>query len=203
MERSDLREAVRATAAHSTLVVSDVSSARFVAHKPGGPDWHRRMYAGPRKLVVAAAQPDANLSVLASHDGYGARFGFLHRRQLVLAPGGALLSGRDELVANGRTAKGAALDYALRFHLHPAVQVTLTEAADGARLDLPAGTSWYFSAEGLTVELEDSVYLGSPHGAVRSRQLVVQANTATCASINWSLQRYEDAPEPEPDLAAS
>lgn len=67
----------------------------------------------------------ARATVLAAmHDGYLPGFGLTHERVLRLDADGARLDGEDRLrpaKRRGRAAEDAA--YALRFHIHPAVNV--------------------------------------------------------------------------------
>ncbi|MES9396727.1 heparinase II/III family protein, partial [Cutibacterium acnes] len=77
-----------------------------------------------------ARQESEGLSrVEASHDGYARRFGFLHRRQLILASDGRELRGEDMLLPATKRRKLAATGFAVRFHLGVGVQVSPT--ADG------------------------------------------------------------------------
>ena len=193
-EGTAFRQAARATAAHSTLTLADVSSSRFLHWQAGGPGWRRRVLRGPKYVVVEPAPHDAAASVLASHDGYGLQFGWTHRRFLSIAEGGSLLLGVDQLVRAG-TKAGAAQDYALRFHLHPSITAAVSDDQAGVFLDLPGDESWYFSASGLPLALEESVFLGMPNGAQRSQQIIARANSGQCVEINWMFQRYPEEPE--------
>lgn len=201
-EGTPLRQVARSTAAHSTLVIGEESSARFMPAARGGAQWQRRLLSGPALVAPAPDHDGRGKTILADHDGYARRFGYRHRRLLALDAEGALLQGVDQLVSAGRKPRHPALDYALRFHLHPSVIATLSEDQSGVQLDLPGDESWYFSAAGFAPALEESIYLGAPHGSQRSQQIVLRANTADGAEISWSFQRYADAPEPEPEAEA-
>lgn len=189
-EPSALREAVRATAAHSTLVLDATSSARFLGKQAESVTINRRLFGGPKQVTIGDVDGAQGRSIAASHDGYLTRFGFIHQRLLELSDDGTMLTGSDRLIASGRKAKSVGRLVELRFHLHPGVNPTLTEDEQGARLDLLGNESWYFSAGGALLALEDSVYLGATHGLQRSQQLVVRSNTATALQIDWVLQRY-------------
>ena len=163
-------EPLRATPAHSTLVLGESSSAEIT--RPG---WVRN-WLGPR-LTGGPARPESRRSetaqgwmVDALHDGYASRFGLRHERRITLSPQGLMLTGADRLVVEkGRTP--SRVPFAVRFHIHPDVRVSRLEGG-GILLKLPNGEGWRFRCGGGMLTVEESVYLGG--GAVRrSEQLVI------------------------------
>jgi uncharacterized heparinase superfamily protein len=150
-------QALRATAAHSTLVLADTSSAQIL------PDGWARTLLGPRLTDGPSDNPSQRketqqgLAIEAAHNGWAEQFGLRHMRQVTLSPDGALLTGVDRLFAlPGRTR--APLPFAVRFHIHPDVRLSRLEGG-GVLLKLPDGEGWRFRAGGEPV-LEESVYLG-------------------------------------------
>src|SRR5579875_683255 len=105
---AEWRGALRATAAHSTLIAADTSSAEF---RPDG-----SVAAGPTEVTAMRAEDAGAQWVAASHDGFKKTLGLTHARQLFLAADGEDLRGEDRLT--GRAGQG----FAIRFHLHPSVQ---------------------------------------------------------------------------------
>ncbi|MEK9754762.1 MAG: heparinase II/III family protein, partial [Rhodospirillaceae bacterium] len=138
----NLAEALRATAAHSTLTVADVNSSDLVA---GG--------FGPRAAENVSArrcEQDRNVLVEATHDGYREPFGISHRRLLYLARDGLDLRGEDVLEAE--TGTGRKFD--IRFHLHPDVDASLSAGGRSALLRLPTGRGWRLAISDGTLALE-------------------------------------------------
>ena len=197
-EGTALRQAARATAAHSTLTIGEASSARFIAQTPGGPAWERRLLQGPRAVVIDTAQSQPGKTMFASHDGFAPRFHVLHWRFLALDADGGTLSGVDQLLPAGRKTP-TPQDYALRFHLHANVTAALAQDGLGVFLDLPGDETWYFSAAGLPVALEESMFFGALPGALKSQQIVLRANIGERAQITWAFQRYAAADEAPAD----
>ncbi|MBV9550178.1 MAG: heparinase II/III family protein [Alphaproteobacteria bacterium] len=161
--------ALRATAAHSTAAVGDVSSASILP--PGlardllGP----RLTGGPNEVPSRRLETGQGWTVEASHDGYLEAFGITHERQMTISPQGVMLTGRDRLLQ--REAGGPARSFAIRFHIHPDVRVSRLEGG-GILLKLPNAEGWRFRSGGGLLEVEESVYLG---GEVvrRATQLVI------------------------------
>jgi uncharacterized heparinase superfamily protein len=111
-----------------------------------------------------------------------------YSRQLYLAADGDDLRGEDKLT--GRS--GAA--FALRFHLHPAVQASLIEGPGGALLRLASGAVWRLRASGAEMSLGESIYLGT--GELRKTQQIVLSGTTgpSGATVRWALRREPNGP---------
>ncbi len=188
----DLREAARASAAHSTLVIDDHSSCRFAP--PGSKSFASGMVLeGPSRIEVSRRTDEAlRQRIDALHDGYARAYGFLHQRILLLERDGAKLSGEDRLSAAGKTRPLYGKRLAVRFHLHPAVTAEIDQATLQVLLTLPSGEKWRFDAEGHNIDLEESIFLASPGGPRPTVQIVLQDEIVENRRINWSFTR-EDA----------
>lgn len=183
--RASARTAARTTAAHSTLVLDDTSSCRFAA-AAGLQRWlGDQILAGPTQVPVERRQREGEIVVGASHDGYAARFGLLHRRELALAADGAHLMGIDRLVESGRR-KSTNAPFALRFHLHPAIRARPEGGA--IRLEARDGESWTFACD-LEPVIEPSILFAASGGPRPTTQIKVSAHSAEQREIAWSLHQ--------------
>ncbi|MFM5907037.1 MAG: heparinase II/III family protein [Novosphingobium sp.] len=162
---------LRATAAHSTLVLDDSNStAVLISGKIGSGvnevDVERRTLEGERGSGATRIE--------ASHDGYAPRYGLVHRRILILRDDGTELRGEDLLVpAKGKGARGK-VAFAIRFHLGAGIEARISEDRQGAGLALPDGTYWQFRSGGGEVTIEDSIWADKHGRPVAIQQLVVQ-----------------------------
>jgi uncharacterized heparinase superfamily protein len=175
------RQVLRATAAHSALVVDDTNSSMLLPF--GG------LALTPRSVVVRREQTEAGQWLDARHNGYEEPFGLTHRRRLFLTADGLELIGEETL--SGRGGKS----FSLRFHLHPAVQVSMTQSSHAALLKLPAhgssgGGGWRLRVQGGELSLADSIYLGQSGTVRRTQQLVVQGPIEDdTTQVKWALQK--------------
>jgi uncharacterized heparinase superfamily protein len=176
------RRAQRATAAHSTLVLSDTNSSEVLA----GPGLGRR--AEITRCRREESEGAAWLEMV--HDGYSHGFGQIHRRRLYLTADGGDLRGEDRLDPCRRSARAAA--FAIRFHLHPDVQAGLSQDGAAAILRLPKGGGWRLRAGGAVLGLEPSIYLGH-HGEIRRGQQVVLTGhcPAQGVKVKWAIKRID------------
>lgn len=170
--------ALAATAAHSTLTLNETNAL---------PVDGAGIAEGATLRVAAERQDsDEGQSLGVSHDGYAHRYGLLHKRELFLARGGDLLTGRDALIGAGEQG----LPFAVRFHLHPDAQAMLVQGGAAALIRL-GGAGYRFRADGGELSLEDSVYAG--RGQIeRTQQLVLQGRVGgpETAAL-WSLERVQ------------
>jgi uncharacterized heparinase superfamily protein len=174
------RRMARASAAHSVLVVGDTNAVEIQADGSLG--------RAPDMVHCERAEEEGHQWVMATHDGYRPRFGLTYSRELYLAPDGNDLRGEDKLTGN------AGIDFAVRFHLHPAVEASLSPDAGAALLRLPSGAAWRLRATGAAMSLGESVYLGSGE-AKKTQQVVVSGTTGpNGAVIRWALRRETTAP---------
>jgi uncharacterized heparinase superfamily protein len=183
-----IEQGLRATAAHSTLVLGDANSTAVLV---GG-----SLGAGVGEVEVdrrtLAAEGGGSATRLeASHDGYVGRFGLVHRRVLLLRDDGTELRGEDLLVPAGRKGKRGKVPYAVRFHLGPGVEAAVAETGRSAGLALPDGSYWHFvaGADGV-IELDESLWVdgdGRPHPV---HQLVMQGMVSRGGgSFAWLLKK--------------
>ncbi len=169
------REALRTSAAHSTVIVDETNSSEI---DPAG-GFSRRC------TNAAASRREAGAGVIldASHDGYVLPFGLTHRRLIMMAPSGEDIRGEDYLIgAGGRT-------FAVRFHLHPDVRASMLGNGRSVLLKLRR-SGWRFDAQEYPVCLEDSVFRTPDGRTRRSRQVVIHGGLGgTGATIIWRLSR--------------
>ncbi|MGG7519312.1 heparinase II/III family protein [Allorhizobium undicola] len=169
------QQMARATAAHSTLVLGDKSSARISKSRLLGPV----MLGGVSEVAVLRRNgEDESDQLCARHDGYLRRFGVLHERDLRLNVSGTKLVGHDRLL----TEKGEALKNGLpatamlRFHIHP--QIRLMEEDDHTiLLEAPGGDAWFFSAPNAFPVVAEDVFFAGLSGIQPSHQIEVSLET--------------------------
>ena len=189
--RDNWRAFARGTAAHSTMTFHETSSCQFVEFLAvkrllrGAP-----IVAGPVNVENYREVIENGVLLTTSHDGYLEEFGVVHRRVVMVAHDGSRLDGEDTLSpAPGGRIKNGATDYAVRFHLHPAVKASRLSDARGVMLVLPNRDVWTFEALDDKVDLEDSVFLAGNDGPRRTAQIVIRQDTRGASSIRWSFAR--------------
>jgi len=178
----ELARALRTTAAHSTLTLGDRNSTAI--HDDG------TLGKGVSEVELSRDDVGGAGRLEASHDGYARRFGFVHRRRLMLSADGAELQGEDVLEPRGRKRRSPGLAFTLRFHLGPAVEVTSTADGQGALLRIKGGATWQFRCRDAALTSEESLWIDGSARPHATRQLVVSGEAAADGStISWSFKR--------------
>ncbi|WP_336962089.1 heparinase II/III family protein [Sphingobium aquiterrae] len=177
-----LAQGLRTTAAHSTLILSDSNSTAIL---PDG-----TLGRGVTEVEFSRQEFETGSRLDISHDGYVRRLGYMHRRLLMLSNDGKEIRGEDMLLPAERRRKPAPVPFALRFHLAPGVEPTLTADEKGALLRIDMGALWQFRAGAGTISIEESLWVdgdGRPHA---TNQLVVTGEALPGGiSIGWLLKR--------------
>lgn len=171
-----LEQGLRATAAHSTLVLDDANSTAVLINGKLGSgvsevDVDRRTLDTDRK---GSEKGGGATRLEASHNGYASRYGLNHRRILILRDDGTELRGEDLLVPSGGKGKNGKVGFAIRFHLGAGVEVGLSDDGQGAGLALPDGSYWQFRVGGGQVTLEESIWADGQGRPQPVQQLVLQ-----------------------------
>jgi len=201
--------ASRATAAHSTLVLSDTSSARVLQNRLSRALLGPRILEGPTHVESGREESDGNILIKASHNGYADLFGLIHRRSLYLSANGEDMRGED--VVEPALVRRAmpwqrrfwrktpeSLPFTLSFHLHPEARASLAHDGSHVLIRLPKGEGWQFrlkSSGETDLKIEESVYLGSGDSTRRGERISVTGHVFRGeARLNWALKKVTARP---------
>jgi len=211
---ADWQRAARSSAGHSVLCFEGYSSAQIGPSDPA--TGLEPLTGAPGEVLCDVLRLDTGDRVQALHKGYSPSHGLTHSRLLELSHDGRHLTAQDRLVVASERAgtrfqrvlvqNGGAIDYHIRFHLHPDVAATVSDGGTRATLTLLSGEVWLFSAPpGTVLTLEPSVYLDPAEMAPRATKQVVLSGRAMkyATSIRWSLSKSEDTELAVRDVAWS
>ena len=176
---TEWREALRGTAAHSTLVVDDTNSATLGADGT--------IADGPNTVKVERRDQDGATWIDTSHDGYLDTLGLIHKRRLYVGREGADVRGEDTLT-HIRRRKQRGREFALRFHLHPEVTCAMTEDRRAVLLRLPSGAVWQMRGAGASISIDESVYAGDGVTRRRTSQVALTGPIEDSTTVKWAFK---------------
>jgi uncharacterized heparinase superfamily protein len=178
----ELVRGLRTTAAHSTLVLSDTNSTNILTDGSLG--------KGVEDVAIDRTEDNDASRLEASHDGYVRSFGLVHKRSLMLGNDGKELRGADQLIPRGRKKIREGVPYAVRFHLAPSVEATITADGMGAILRSKGAPPWNFRCRGANLTAEESLWIDGRGQAQRTTQLVIVGEvSALGGEIGWQFRR--------------
>ena len=178
----ELVQALRSTAAHSTLVLGDSNSTAIL---PDG-----SLGKGVAEVEVARSEDNDCSRLETSHDGYVKGFGLMHQRRLSLGNDGKEVRGEDRLTPKGRKKIRESAPYAIRFHLAPGVEATVTADGMGAIIRSSGAPPWNFRCRGAMLQVEESLFVDGRGQPVPTLQLVVVGEvSAIGGEIAWQFRR--------------
>jgi uncharacterized heparinase superfamily protein len=178
----ELVQGLRTTAAYSSLVLSDTNSTNILANGSLG--------KGVEDVTIDRSEDNDASRLEASHDGYVRTFGLVHKRSLMLGNDGKELRGADQLIPRGRKKIRESAPYAVRFHLAPGLEATITADGMGAILRSKGAPPWNFRCRGGNLATEESLWIdgrGQPHPT--SQLVIVGEVSALGGEIGWTFRR--------------
>ncbi|MBI1340683.1 heparinase [bacterium] len=191
-----LRDAARRTPAHANLTLDNTDSSAFAL------DADTDLLAIEAAQGVSTRRIEENDQYLieGQHAGWRNAHGLIQRRRIYVAKNGARVTGEDTLShpLSEPASPSRSIPYALRFPLHPDVEVRVEPGEDRTvYLGLPERQRiWRFRSEA-PVQVEDSPYWGAG-GARRTQQLVIRASADANSDgssppnrVRWAMSRVE------------
>ncbi|MEE9347954.1 MAG: heparinase II/III-family protein, partial [Robiginitomaculum sp.] len=193
------RHITRETAAHSTLIIDDCSAGEIATNGTKYRAFGPVITRGVDATQVNRKEQDGDIWIEASHEGYRAATGLIHRRRLYMVDGGYDVRGEDSLSVPMGAApmfKGAQFPFTIRFHLHPDVRATLSRDGKSALIILPGGEGWRFRTDSGALKLERSIYLARANKPEPCEQIIIHGSALSDNNgddksnrVRWSFRR--------------
>ena len=192
------RQPMRATAAHTTLILDNRDTGELLESGLSAKLLGAAIAKGADGVSCSRNEQETGTWLEANHNGYLKTYGLCHRRRLYMDLTGTDIRGEDQLyVPLGEDPlRRDQIPFAIRFHLHPSVKVTLAQDQHSALLIQPGGIGWRFRADGGPLQLEKSVYLAEGSRPRRSEQLVIYGNAygdsdgqTRSNRVRWTIKR--------------
>ena len=126
-------------------------------------------------------------NIVASHDGYQSRYGYVHERSIKFVKKEKLFLGIDSLIKNK---KANNISYGIRFHIFPGIKIAKTQNSKSILLSLKNGEGWKFSCDDKKVIIEKGIYLGNKNKIIESENICILGMTnGENQIIRWSLEK--------------
>ena len=178
----------RSTAAHSTLYINDTSSCVFQKNK-----FINKVYGNSlilqHKIINKNYLDNKNYySISASHNGYEKRFGYLHKRSVIISKSDDKIFGQDELKKTKNYS--GKLNYFVRFHIYPGTKIVKTKAGNSILISLSNGEGWLLSSKTNNFEIEKNIFLGNKNKIINNESVYISGSIdKEIISIKWEVEK--------------
>lgn len=147
----------RLTSAQSTICMSETSVVRFEKRKLIG---ENNNFLVDEKFKINEenfVDNEEEQKITASHNAYLKKYDCKVKREIILNKKTNNLIGTDEIKREKYLNK---IDYAIRFHIYPGINVVKTISGESALIQINKNKSLIFSAKGQELNIEKSVFFG-------------------------------------------
>ena len=170
-------EAMKSSAAHTTLTIDDINSSDifFEKGKKGriAKVWSKKYNDGKSHWIES------------SHNGYKEIFGLIHNRKIHIDTSNKLIRGQDSLIRTPGYYKKKPKLCQIRFHIHPEVEVNGTSGRKKVVLRLNDGEGWEFICSDPIIHIKESIYLGLKNTAKRNSHILLKDKVTPDKKIKW------------------
>ena len=170
-------EAMKSSAAHSTLSIDNVNSSDifFGSQKKGriAKVWSKKSSDGHCYWIDSA------------HNGYKNIFGVIHNRKIHIDPQKKIIRGQDTIVKSVEKYSLNPKKIFIRFHVHPNVDANVTGSRRKVILRLANGKGWEFICSEPIIKICESIYLASDQGITRNSHILLSNKVLNNKKINW------------------
>ncbi|VAV86733.1 Heparinase II/III-like [hydrothermal vent metagenome] len=195
------RHPSRTSAAHSTLIIDDVSSSKLLDNSLHAKILGSALIDREEPITARRVEEDSGVWLNGSHQEYVSRYGLQYNRRLFLDKSGTDLRGEDTLerpIGMEKTTDLQPISFAIRFHLHPLVQASVSRDRKSVLLRLQTGEGWQFRCDQSQLALEPSVYLAAGAPPKRNSQIVLYGaadpngtGQETSNRVRWSIRKIK------------
>ena len=175
------------TSAQSTLCLNDTSVVKFQRNNLINKTFGSTISDGFKISDFSREENKNETCVVATHNAYLNKFGYLHRRQIKILKKSGEVNGEDTLIKKENVPQG--LKFSIRFHIYPGVSAIKTMSGQSILLQINQKKSWMLVSNGYNLEIEKGLFMGR-NRIVNNDCAVIYGNTNqqdTC--IKWELKR--------------
>ena len=175
-----LNELSKSTATHSTLVIDNTSSCKLrkIGNKSSVID------KGLKILNKSNVFEKNYWNVLASHNGYLKRYGYIHERKIEFFPEHNKFVGTDTLF---KKKDYKSTNFEIRFHLEPNSKVMKTQDNKNIFIEVQ-NEGWKFTCDKYEINLETGLYFGKKNSYTENKNIFISGMTQNeNQNIKWEL----------------
>ena len=178
----------RSTAAHSTLYINDTSSCIFQKNQSINKVYGSSLIHKHRVIKKNYTEDKDFFSIVAAHNGYEKKFGYIHTRSIKISKSEDKIFGHDELKKTKKNLD--LLNYFIRFHVYPDTKIVKTTAGNSILISLSNGEGWSLLSETSNLEIEKNIFFGNKSRIINNESISMSGKIAEeIVSVKWMIER--------------
>ena len=178
----------RSTAAHSTLYINDTSSCIFQKNKFINKIYGSSLVQKHKVIKKSYTENKDFYSIIASHNGYEKKFGYIHTRSIKISKKEDKIFGQDELKKTKNSLNS--LYYFIRFHIYPNTKIVKTKAGNSILISLSNGEGWLLNCETSNFKIEKNIFLGNKNKIINNESVSISGSiNKEIILIKWEIER--------------
>ena len=176
-----LNQLSKSSATHSTLVIDDNSSCKFL--KKSG-IW---MLKTGLKITEKKYIFEKNYwKITAAHDGYLKKYNSIHERNIEFYPEQMTFVGIDRIIKKKTNNN---YKFEIRFHLEPGVKLVKTQDNKTILIELE-DEGWKFACDNFDINIDSGLYFGDKNQYTQNQNIFISGITNhQNESITWEIYR--------------
>tara|TARA_B100000963_G_scaffold346461_1_gene351696 strand:+ start:722 stop:2347 length:1626 start_codon:yes stop_codon:yes gene_type:complete len=180
-ENHKLNQLSKSTATHSTLVIDDNSSCKFLKKKD---TWILR--AGLRIREKKSICEKDYWKITAAHDGYLKKYNALHERNIEFYPEQMTFIGIDRII---KKKKNNNYKFEIRFHLEPSIRLMKTQDNKSILIEL-GEEGWKFTCDNYDINIDNGLYFGNKNSCIENQNIFISGiSNNNEEKIKWEIKK--------------
>jgi uncharacterized heparinase superfamily protein len=178
---SKLNQISKSSAAHSTLVIDDNSSCKFL--KTNG----FFLIKDGLKIIKKNSVFEKNYwKVCASHDGYLKKYNSIHEREIEFFPDQMSFIGSDKII---KKKKNHHYKFDIRFHVEPNVKLMKTQDNRAILIELE-DEGWKFTCNNFDINIDNGLYFGNKNLYTENQNIYITGiSNNQIENIKWEIKK--------------
>ena len=172
-----LSEALRSTAAHTTISIDDINSSDIFFEKN---TTTRIANVWSEKYI-----DKHNFWIYSAHSGYKDLFGLVHNRKIHIDTKNLIIRGQDYFSRPLKNYNQIPKKLFLRFHIHPDVKLSATTSKKKVVLKLKNNLGWEFICSEPKIEINEGIYFGAKKLTKKNSHISITENIVPDKKIKW------------------
>ena len=178
--KHQLNELSKSSAVHSTLIIDDRSSCKFIKTSNLSSNVSHGLKITKKNIIFEKNYWKIN----AAHDGYLKKYGAIHEREIEFYPEHLKFIGHDKVILKNNYKK---INFEIRFHLEPNVKLMKTQDNKSIFIKLNK-EGWKFTCDKYDINIDKGLYFGRKNSFIENQNIFISGMTQDqIQTIKWEI----------------